>query len=178
MSEPELLQNFMKEQESLLYYSHYHHDSDSNEIAFTVCLSTAWLLEKQQEFSPTVIGLDSVWKYTKYNIPLWVITAKTPYGGIVVAFIFSTDASHCQLKASLQKLFPRVDSASKLMVMIDHDEVERKALVEAGVCSFLRLLLIVSFNQSCATFIHRKPGKKRQSISLLLVSSTILLLKS
>lgn len=128
-TEFELLQSFLKTTPEVTWH---WLEEDSKGIAhFGVVLTTPYLSEVRKQYGAKVIGLDSVWKWTKLRIPIWLLVVDTvAYGGIVVAIIVSTSGCGDTLGEALAHIFGD-EPPSKFM--IEHDEAERVAVQSINV---------------------------------------------
>lgn len=90
--------------------------------------------------NPLIIGLDSVYKLTFYGIPVWpiVYVDKVNKRGIPLLFLVGRYSRETVLVPALKEIKKRIPTffEKPRIVMIDHDQVERKAVVELG-CRFL-----------------------------------------
>ena len=128
-SDYDRLLEFCEEHKDMIHYKWIREDRDKEEAEFCLLLTTPTLLNAKVEHSANVVGLDSVWKWTKHQIPIWLVVVDTPKGGLVVAYIISTDGTHLQLSSALLVLFEE----HKPFVMIAHDNTVRLACQENGV---------------------------------------------
>lgn len=126
-----LLEFIQQNKDSILF--HQVEENASGDIDFTLVLSTPALLEARHKYGARVVGLDSVWKWTKHHIPIWLVVVDTEsHGGLVVGVIVSTSGSSDTIALGLDYILG-TDSPK---VMIDHDAAERKAVDTLGVLSF------------------------------------------
>ena len=128
-SDYDLLLEFCEEHKDMIHNKWIREDRDKEEAEFCLLLTTPTLLNAKVEHGTNVVGLDSVWEWTKHQLPIWLVVVDTPKGGLVVAYIISTDDAHLQLSSALLVLFEEY----KPFVMIDHDSTERLACRENGV---------------------------------------------
>lgn len=131
----DLLLDFCEEHKEEIHYKWIKEDKEKEMAEFCLLLTSVKLLEAKEIYGVKVVGLDSVWKWTRHRIPIWLVVVETPKGGLVVAYIISTDGTHHQLSRALAVLFPN----HKPLVMIDHDDTERLACHLNGVSSIFLL---------------------------------------
>lgn len=136
MTDYELLKKFIAEHPQEVLW--HEIDDSGREVHFTVVLTTPALQEARRKFGSKVIGLDSVWKWTKLHIPIWLLVVDTgTNGGLVVAVVISTSGTADCLARALKQIFSDDGDEIKPKVMIDHDQAERGAVLQLGVCECL-----------------------------------------
>jgi hypothetical protein len=122
MTDVELLKSFIEHAQPI--YSTI--DESGPTVKFTLTLSTPFLQGELRKYGSKVVGLDSVYKLTDLRIPIWVVVVSTGKGSLLCAVIVSTSGAGADLAPALAVLFP---DDPKPVVMIDHDNAERLALV-------------------------------------------------
>lgn len=134
---------------------HWKNCTDVGAVRFGLLLTTPYLNQVRRKYGNAVLGLDSVWKWTKLGIPIWLLVADIQtHGGIIVAIIVSSTGGGRRLGKALKHLFledPEGDS--KPIFMIDHDDAERIAVEYIEVRDNVILLTFSSHNSFYADFI-------------------------
>lgn len=131
MTDHQLLMEFIDKNSD--YIIHSKVDDSGDKVKFTLVLTTPTLQEARRKYGARVVGLDSVYKWTKHHIPIWLLVVDTDtHGGLVVAVIISTSGSGRSLKEALHSIFGD-DEEEAPTFMIDHDEAEAWALRALGV---------------------------------------------
>ena len=99
-----------------------------DKVEFKMVLSSPLLLQGLAEYGPDVVGLDSVWKYTKYKIPVWVLVFPVATKSSVGAYFICSDGTAESLRWCIEKVLLKVPARNWWpLVMIDHDDAERLA---------------------------------------------------
>jgi len=117
MTDQEQLANFVKTQTQ---YILLHKLPTNEDPIFFVLLYKDTTFEHFKDFGKSVIGLDSVHKWTNLQIPVWLVTAETPAGtGFTGAVLVTNDATHSTLQHCLKHIIDKFPNNPT--VMIDHD---------------------------------------------------------
>jgi len=127
----ETLSNFINSNSDYIYFSDIPQDTDG---VFILCLTYKPLMEIFQTLVTERFGLDAVFKYTNLRIPCYVVSGETAAStGVPGAFIITNSKKSGPLTIALKKtleLFGGTETVRQ--VMIDHDGVERAAIVACG----------------------------------------------
>ena len=110
-------------------------------VNFQMVLTTEEMLNGFGCFAQQVVGLDAVWKYTKYKIPIWAVVFATSESSYVGSYFISSDGTAESIGWCLSKLLSKLPSTFKPFVMIDHDDAERLAIQMNNVSSRTNYIL-------------------------------------
>jgi hypothetical protein len=114
------------------------------ESEWVVVLSNAVLLKELATVGSEIIGLDAVFKWTKYRLPCWqVLYVNKCNTGTAAAYILADSDAAQRLQVGLQQIKAAVRQYNanwNPTVMIDMDRTERKALIDESfrflLCEF------------------------------------------
>lgn len=93
-----------------------------------------WKIWRDYAVQIGITALDSVFKLTKYHFPIWLWVTTEPSGRGITGFVII--ASHNKatlLSKALSLILAHVNWEQPPAVIIDHDKVERSALVRNKV---------------------------------------------
>ena len=111
----------------------YEEDYEPDGVHFRMVMTSKILVNNLRKYGSNIVGLDAVWKYTKYKTPVWIVVFPGWDTSYVGAYFLCSDGTAEALTWCLKALLSEIGDHWHPLVMIDHDDGEKKAVESVGV---------------------------------------------